>query len=87
MLARIGALRAEGRIRSKPGRGVLVKAPKQGQDLRVDMPTIGPNTVAGVGQAQLGGIAVEAGGVLVADQAGLASQVVEAGLFVTGIRT
>ena len=31
--------------------GVFVKRPKAGQDLRVDMPTIGPNTIDQVAQA------------------------------------
>ena len=34
LLARIAQLRAQGRIRAAAGRGVLVKAPKTGQDLR-----------------------------------------------------
>ena len=47
LLARVVRLRAEGRIRAKAGRGVLVKAPKSKQDLRFDLPTIGPRTVEG----------------------------------------
>src|SRR5215208_4979096 len=42
LLARAAQLRADGRIRAKAGRGVLVKAPKRGQDLRFDLPTVGP---------------------------------------------
>ena len=38
-------LRVGGRIRAAAGRGVLVKAPKSGQDLRFDLPTIGPRTL------------------------------------------
>src|ERR1700675_3085564 len=45
LLARVARLRQEGRIRAKAGRGVLVKAPKRGQDLRFDLPTIGPRTI------------------------------------------
>ncbi|MCV3270969.1 LpxI family protein [Roseobacter sinensis] len=45
-------------------RAVLVKGPKRGQDLRVDMPTIGPETVAGLAAAGLAGLVVEAGGVI-----------------------
>ncbi|MDO6646773.1 LpxI family protein, partial [Acinetobacter guillouiae] len=33
--------------------GVLVKAPKRGQDLRVDMPAIGPDTVRNAAAAGL----------------------------------
>ena len=46
LLARVARLREEGRIRAA-GRGVLVKEPKSGQDLRFDLPTIGPRTVEG----------------------------------------
>ena len=45
LLARVARLRGEGRIRARAPRGVLVKAPKSGQDLRFDLPTIGPRTV------------------------------------------
>ena len=41
LLARVARLRGEGRIRAKAARGVLVKAPKSGQDLRFDLPTVG----------------------------------------------
>ena len=44
LLARVARLRNEGRIRAKAARGVLVKAPKSGQDLRFDLPTLGPRT-------------------------------------------
>ncbi len=46
MLRRVAEMRALGRLSPGPG-GVLVKAPKTGQDLRVDMPTIGPPTIHG----------------------------------------
>ena len=41
MLERIVSLRREGRIHSPPGLGVLVKAPKPGQDRRFDLPAVG----------------------------------------------
>jgi len=47
------------------GRGVFFKAPKPGQDLRIDLPTIGPDTVALAGAAGLAGIVWQAGGVIV----------------------
>ncbi len=40
--------------------GVLVKIAKPGQDLRADMPTIGPNTITQVSKAGLRGVAIEA---------------------------
>src|SRR3954467_13768513 len=61
LLARVARLREAGRIRAKPGRGVLVKAPKSQQDLRFDLPAVGAKTIEGAAQAGLAGIAVIAG--------------------------
>jgi DUF1009 family protein len=41
--------------------GILFKAPKPGQERRVDLPVIGPATVAGAARAGLAGIVIEAG--------------------------
>src|SRR6266581_8734848 len=67
LLARVARLRAEGRIRARAARGVLVKAPKSGQDLRFDLPTIGPRTIERVAAAGLAGIAVIAGNTIAAE--------------------
>ena len=85
LLARIARLRGEGRIRSPRGRGVLVKAPKAGQDLRYDLPTIGPRTVEGAASAALAGIAVAAGNTIVADPQAMIAAADKAGLFITGV--
>ena len=66
LLARVARLREQGRIRSPAKRGVLVKAPKSGQDLRFDLPTIGPGTIEGAAAARLAGLAVVAGNTLIA---------------------
>ncbi|SER46083.1 hypothetical protein SAMN04490244_101128 [Tranquillimonas rosea] len=73
-------------IRPDPaaGRGILYKAPKPGQDHRVDLPTIGPDTVAGALRAGLSGLAVEAGGVLVLDRDRVCADCDAAGLFLWG---
>lgn len=47
---------------------VLVKAPKTGQDLRVDMPTVGPETVRAATAAGLGAIVIAASGTLLLDR-------------------
>ena len=78
MLERIGE-------RQGPEGGVLIKRPKPGQELRVDMPAIGPRTVARARAAGLRGIAVEAGVTLAAERAALIAAANDAGLFVTGI--
>lgn len=85
LLARVTRLRAEGRIRAKPGRGVLVKAPKTHQDLRFDLPTLGPKTIDGLATAGLAGIGIVAGHSLVADAEAMIARADQAGLFVTGL--
>ncbi|MCH7888375.1 MAG: UDP-2,3-diacylglucosamine diphosphatase LpxI [Proteobacteria bacterium] len=70
--------------REGPG-GVLVKLKKPGQERRADLPTIGPRTVEGAQRAGLSGIAVEAAGALVIDQAAVAAAANAAGMFVVGI--
>ena len=67
MLARVAELRRTKRFRAPLRTGVLVKAPKPGQDRRFDLPSIGPRTVDGVIEAGLAGIAVMAGGAIVAE--------------------
>ena len=76
---------SEGRIRAKSGRGVLVKAPKSGQDLRFDLPTVGPKTIEGVAKAGLAGIAVIAGSTIAADSQGMIEAADRAGLFIQGL--
>lgn len=51
--------------RLRKGGGVFVKAPKRGQDLRVDMPTIGPDTITAVAAAKLSRIVIASGGVII----------------------
>jgi hypothetical protein len=84
-LLRVAELRRTGRIQSPVGTGVLVKAPKLGQDRRLDLPAIGPPTVEAVAAAGLGGIAVVAGSTLVAEPERLAAAADRAGVFVVGV--
>ncbi|MEH2508769.1 DUF1009 family protein [Nitrobacteraceae bacterium AZCC 1564] len=85
LLARVARLRAEGRIRAKPGRGVLVKMPKTTQDLRFDLPTLGPKTIEGVIAAGLAGIGIVAGRTLVAEAHVMTAKADQAGVFVIGL--
>ncbi len=85
LLTRVARLRAEGRIRARSARGVLVKAPKRGQDLRFDLPTMGPRTVEGAAAAQLAGIAIVAGNTIVVEPQAVIEAADAAGLFVTGL--
>ncbi len=65
--------------------GVLVKRPKPGQELRIDMPAVGPATVARCVSAGLEGIVVEAGATLAAERAQLIAAADAAGVFVAGV--
>jgi DUF1009 family protein len=82
MLARVAELRGNGRIKAPARCGVLVKRPKEGQDRRLDLPSLGARTVEGAARAGLAGIAVEAGGVIVSDVGALVRAADSAGLFI-----
>lgn len=85
MVQRVADMRASGRVRSPLGTGVLVKAPKRGQDRRFDLPAIGPLTVEGAARAGLAGIAVEAGGAIVAEPQRLIDAADRDKMFVIGV--
>jgi DUF1009 family protein len=85
MLERVAALRASGRLRVKGRCGVLVKAPKRGQNMKVDLPTIGIRTIEKALEAQLSGIAVAAGGVLIAERTAAIQAADGANLFIYGM--
>ncbi|MCW2307603.1 LpxI family protein [Rhodobium gokarnense] len=86
MLERIAELKAIGRLPAKGRRGVLVKRTKPGQELRTDLPTVGPRTVELAAAASLAGIAVEAAGVLIAEREATVAAADRGKLFLTGIR-
>lgn len=83
MLSRVADLRSAKRIPAKGG--VLVKCAKPGQELRADLPSIGPRTVTGAAAAGLAGIAVERDRALVLDAQATATEADKAGIFVVGI--
>ena len=66
--------------------GVLVKCAKPGQERRVDLPAVGPETVRRAAEAGLAGIGVAAGDVLIVEKSKLVEEADKAGLFVVGIR-
>ena len=66
------------------GAGVLYKAPKPGQDLRLDLPAIGPSTVRGAVAAGLAGVAVEASGVMILGYGETVAAADAAGIFLWG---
>lgn len=75
LLARCGTLRREG------GGGVLVKLAKPGQDRRLDLPAVGPETVRNAAAAGLAGIAFEAGATVLLDRGRTVAAADAAGLF------
>ena len=86
MLSRVAELAPELLGTEDARCGVLVKLPKPQQDRRVDMPTIGAQTVALAAAAGLAGIVYEAGGALFDDLAATIQAADAAGLFLVGLR-
>jgi len=62
-------------------KGVFYKAPKTGQDRRIDLPTLGPDSVDQAAAAGLAGIAWQAGSVILIDRADMLRRARKAGLF------
>jgi DUF1009 family protein len=86
MLARVAELRRNGDLPGRSGRGVLIKAAKRGQNRRLDLPSIGPQTIEGVKRAGLAGIAVTAGSTIIAEPNRIATAADREKLFVIGVR-
>ena len=76
--------RAAGLVRPGPG-GVLVKLVKPGQDRRLDLPTLGPETLRLAREAGLRGVAFEAGGTLIVDRPATIAAADAGGLFLLGL--
>ena len=76
MIARAGTL---------AGRGVVVKMMRRDQDLRYDLPTVGPDTIEGMRRAGLTCLAVEAGRTLILDPDRALSMAGRYGIAVQGI--
>ncbi|MEO5758588.1 MAG: LpxI family protein [Mesorhizobium sp.] len=84
LLERTRELRGHGRLAGK-ARGVLVKCAKPGQELRADLPSIGPQTVESAHAAGLAGIAVEAGRSLILEGPATIARANALGLFIVGL--
>ena len=80
MLAQVAGI---GALRPDParGKGLFYKAAKPGQDRRIDLPALGPDTLRAVAEAGLGGIAFQAGSVICLDLPRMQELAREAGLF------
>jgi DUF1009 family protein len=86
LLERVRELRHHGRVGGRK-RGVLVKCAKPGQELRADLPAIGPATIDAAHAAGLAGIGVEAGHSLVLDFGKMVERADALGIFVVGLPT
>jgi len=84
MLRRVRDLRGHGRLAGKT-RGVLAKCAKPGQELRADLPTIGPATIESAHEAGLAGIGVEAERTLVLERQRTIELADQLGMFVVGL--
>lgn len=71
--------------RRKGDGGVLVKLRKPQQDMRIDLPTIGPRSVYRAKESGLRGIAVHAGNGLIVDEEETIKAADKEGLFIIGV--
>ena len=78
-------IRRCGDYRRKGEGGVLVKLRKPQQDMRIDLPTIGPRSVARAKESGLRGIALHAGNGLIVDEDEVIRLADKEGLFVIGV--
>jgi len=85
MLQRVATLSPALRGSPDARRGVLAKASKPGQELRIDLPTIGPETVRNAAAAGLAGIAGEEGRVIVVERETTIALADTLGLFLIGL--
>ncbi|MBO7483721.1 MAG: UDP-2,3-diacylglucosamine diphosphatase LpxI [Alphaproteobacteria bacterium] len=73
-------------LKRKGAGGVLVKMTKPQQDRRMDLPTIGPQTVQAVKNAGFVGIAIQAGGVLISQSEQTVKLANQLGIFIVGVK-
>ena len=85
MLRRVKALPGEIRGREQSREGVLAKMLKPGQESRVDLPTIGPETIRLAAEAGLAGIVAESGCAFIIDRDQVVEAADAAGMFIVGL--
>ena len=84
MLSRITSLNPSLRGTPNQRKGVLAKLAKPIQDIRLDMPTIGLQTVEDVAAAGLCGIVARRHALLIVDKAAVYARATELGIFIYG---
>jgi DUF1009 family protein len=80
MLSRAATVKKQGKA------PVMVKILKPGQDMRVDLPAIGLQTIEQLKKYGMKGIAVEAGGILLIEREAVIKMADEAGIFIIGMK-
>ena len=80
MLSRAATVKKQGKA------PVMVKVLKPGQDMRVDLPAIGLQTIEQLKKYGIKGIAVEAGGILLIERETVIKMADEAGIFIIGMK-
>ena len=81
MLAQVANLPAALRPNPAHGRGLIYKAPKPGQDTRIDQPALGVQTLINAAAAGLGGVVFQAGSVICLDLPAMQAQAAALNLF------
>jgi DUF1009 family protein len=85
MIARVADLRMTGRIAAEPKVCVLAKVMKPKQDMRADLPSIGPETITNAVSAGIRGVVLEAGRSLVLNREETLARARKAGIFILGV--
>lgn len=85
MLERCKSLNKWGGTSNRKRSGVLIKCAKPGQERRIDLPTVGPDTVMRAAESGLAGIAIAANDVLIVNREEFIKSANDAGVFVVGI--
>ena len=78
-------IRRCGDYKRKGAGGIVIKLRKPQQDMRIDLPTIGPRSVLRAKESGLRGIAIHAGNGLIVDEEEVIKTANKEGLFVIGV--
>ncbi len=84
LIRRVAELRASGRLSAEPGASVLAKVMKPEQDMRADLPAIGPDTITALNEAGIHGIVLEAGKSLILERKQTLALAKAARIFILG---
>lgn len=75
----------QAKMLSNSNNAILIKLKKPGQDTRLDLPTIGIETVKQAFEARLAGIVIQAGATIIVDRNSMIKEANKSGLFINSI--